>query len=116
MMGWCVSATGALTLSRHFLPVRPGAWLVNLYYTTSARAAPVEERKMGRNEGSTVESLDTLDICPQASALGAEVRGVDIGDDLPRETIEALRIALHHHGVLFFREQSLCTDAAQVAL
>ena len=44
---------------------------------------------------------------PVTAAIGAEVRGVDLGDDLDDATIGALRQALLQHLVLFFRDQDL---------
>jgi taurine dioxygenase len=41
------------------------------------------------------------------SAIGAEVSGVDLGDDLSPDTVSQLRQALLNHQVLFFRSQPL---------
>jgi taurine dioxygenase len=49
-----------------------------------------------------------------AGALGAEITGVDLAQDLPDETIAAIRQALLDHQVIFFRDQAL-TPARQVA-
>lgn len=56
----------------------------------------------------------TLQIRRAAGALGAELSGVDLSDDLPDETIAAIRRALVEHQVIFFRDQDL-TPARQVA-
>jgi taurine dioxygenase len=48
-----------------------------------------------------------LDVRPLASALGAEVFGVDLAEPLDDDTIEALRAALLEHVVIFFRDQDL---------
>jgi len=55
-----------------------------------------------------------LKIGRVAGALGAEISGVDLGRDLPDETIAAIRAALNAHQVIFFRDQDL-TPARQVA-
>jgi taurine dioxygenase len=47
---------------------------------------------------------------PIAGALGAELHGVELGGDLPAETIGAIRQALLDHGVIFFRDQDLPPD------
>ncbi|MGE0416036.1 MAG: TauD/TfdA dioxygenase family protein [Acetobacteraceae bacterium] len=49
-----------------------------------------------------------------AGALGAEVTGVDLSQDLPDEVIAELRAALLEHLVIFFRNQDL-TPARQLA-
>lgn len=54
-----------------------------------------------------------LDIRPVAGQLGAEVVGIRLFPDLPEDTIEAVRQALHRHRVLFFRSQHHLDDAAQ---
>jgi taurine dioxygenase len=46
-----------------------------------------------------------FEVRPIAGALGAELHGVDLAEDLPPETIGAIRQALLDHGVIFFRDQ-----------
>jgi taurine dioxygenase len=53
----------------------------------------------------------SLDVQPVSGALGAEVRGVDLGADLDDATIAAIRRALLDHCVIFFRDQRF--DAEQ---
>ena len=48
-----------------------------------------------------------FEIRPIAGAIGAELHGVDLADDLSAETIGAIRQALLDHGVIFFRDQDL---------
>jgi taurine dioxygenase len=48
-----------------------------------------------------------LEIRPLASALGAEIFGVDLAERLDEGTIEELRAALLEHVVIFFRDQQL---------
>ncbi|HVI34126.1 TauD/TfdA dioxygenase family protein [Phenylobacterium sp.] len=55
-----------------------------------------------------------LKIRRLAGALGAEISGVDLSQDLPDETIAAIRRALVEHQVIFFRDQDL-TPARQTA-
>ena len=50
---------------------------------------------------------NSLDIRPLAGAIGAEILGVDLADDLDDATIAALRRAWLDHLVLFFRDQDL---------
>jgi len=51
-----------------------------------------------------------FEIRPIAGAIGAELHGVDLADDLSAETIGAIRQALLDHGVIFFRDQDLPPD------
>ena len=51
-----------------------------------------------------------FDITPLAGALGAELGGVDLADDLSPGTIAAIRRALLDHLVIFFRDQHLPPD------
>ncbi len=53
----------------------------------------------------------TLDVRPIAGALGAEIHGVDLARDLDDSTVAAIRAAWLEHLVVFFRDQSLDTDA-----
>lgn len=56
-----------------------------------------------------------LEIRRLAGALGAEIGGVDLAQDLPDAVIAAIREALLAHQVVFFRDQRL-TPAEQVRL
>lgn len=56
-----------------------------------------------------------LEVAPISGALGAEVAGVDLADDLSDEVIGEIRQALLDHLVICFREQEL-TPARQIAL
>jgi len=51
-----------------------------------------------------------LKIRRVAGALGAEISGVDLSQDLPDATIAAIRQALLDHQVIFFREQALTPE------
>jgi len=53
-----------------------------------------------------------LDVRPVTSAIGAEIRGVDLKAPLGAETARALNRAFLDHQVLFFRDQFL--DAAEL--
>lgn len=55
----------------------------------------------------TVMTRTRLEVRPLASALGAEVFGVDLAARLDDDTIEELRAALLKHIVIFFRDQEL---------
>lgn len=46
-----------------------------------------------------------IEVRPTAGALGAEIHGVCVADELADETIAAIRQALLEHGVIFFRDQ-----------
>jgi taurine dioxygenase len=47
----------------------------------------------------------TITIEPMTAAIGAEIGGVDLADDLSDETIEEIREALLEWKVIFFRDQ-----------
>lgn len=51
-----------------------------------------------------------MDVRPIASALGAEVCGIDLSQPLSRESVEALRAAWLEHLVLLFRGQTLAPE------
>ena len=51
-----------------------------------------------------------LDIRPIAGALGAEIHGIDLSETLDDEAFGAVRQALHHHLVIFFRNQTISPD------
>jgi taurine dioxygenase len=48
-----------------------------------------------------------LDITPLAGALGAEIRGLDLGRELTPEDAATLRDLLNRHEVIFFRDQDI---------
>ena len=54
-----------------------------------------------------------MQIIPSNSALGAEIRGVDISRTLDDDTVQAIRRALLDHCVVYFRDQRL-RDADQI--
>jgi taurine dioxygenase len=49
----------------------------------------------------------SLQIRPIAGALGAELAGIDLAEDLDGSTIAAIRRAWLEHLVIFFRRQTL---------
>jgi taurine dioxygenase len=51
-----------------------------------------------------------LTVKPLSPALGAEIAGVDLRQDLPEDTIAEIIDAWHQHLVLLFRNQSLSED------
>ncbi|HEY4545101.1 MAG TPA: TauD/TfdA family dioxygenase [Pedomonas sp.] len=56
-----------------------------------------------------------LDIAPVGGRIGAEIRGVNLGEELGDDTIKAIRAALVRHKVIFFREQHALDNASQEA-
>jgi taurine dioxygenase len=58
--------------------------------------------------------MSTIEIMPITAAIGAEVRGVDLRDELTDVDVKILRQALLDHLVLFFRDQPV-TDDEQLA-
>src|ERR1041384_7928446 len=53
---------------------------------------------------------NTLDIRPLSGALGAEILGVDLAQELSDATVAAIRAAWLEHCVVFFREQPLSPE------
>ncbi len=51
-----------------------------------------------------------IEVKPIAGAIGAEIRGVRIADEVPDQTIAAIRRALLDHCVIFFRDQHELPD------
>ena len=52
----------------------------------------------------------TITVTPIAGALGAEIGGVDLSEDLDDAVVEAIRAAWLQHLVVFFRDQPLTED------
>lgn len=50
------------------------------------------------------------EIRPVTGCIGAEIRGLDLREDLPQSTIDTLRAALLEHLVLFFRDQPITVE------
>lgn len=48
-----------------------------------------------------------FEVVPISAALGAEIRGLDVGGPLSDETVAELRRAFNEHQVLFFRHQQM---------
>ncbi|MBT5108204.1 MAG: taurine dioxygenase [Rhodospirillaceae bacterium] len=51
-----------------------------------------------------------ITVAPISGALGAEISGVSVADELDAETIGEIRAALLDHLVIFFRDQDLPVD------
>ena len=60
------------------------------------------------------QSSARLDVKPIAGAMGAEVRGVDLSQELDERTFGFVHRALLDHGAIFFRNQDI-TPAEQMA-
>ena len=58
---------------------------------------------------------NTIDVRPLASAVGAEIAGLDLTEPLAPPALATVKRALAEHGVIFFRDQSL-TETQQIAL
>ena len=53
-------------------------------------------------------------VIPTGGALGAEIKGLDVRQPMPRETVAAVREALLTHCMVFFRDQTI-SEQEQVA-
>jgi taurine dioxygenase len=51
-----------------------------------------------------------IEIRPTSGALGAEVSGVDLADELEAAAVSDIRQAFNAHGVIFFRDQRLTPE------
>jgi taurine dioxygenase len=79
----------------------------------------MEERKMA-NAGESVTRISSraaqasggadIGVFPLSDALGAEIRGVDLRDELDAATIGAVHRAWLDHNVILFRDQHLCDE------
>ena len=58
---------------------------------------------------------NTLEILPVAGALGAEIHGVDLAEDLSNTAFDAIHQAFLDHHVIFFRDQHGLTPERQKA-
>ena len=52
----------------------------------------------------------TLTVRPVAGAVGAEITGVDLAEELADDVVAAIRAVWLDHGVVFFRDQELRPD------
>jgi alpha-ketoglutarate-dependent taurine dioxygenase len=59
-----------------------------------------------------VATTTELDVRPLSPLIGAEIHGLDLSRPLGGPVVAAVRAALNHHHVIFFRDQSL-TPAQQ---
>ena len=55
-------------------------------------------------------SYETIRVEPIAGALGAEIHGVDLAQNLPGHVVGEIRQALLEHLVIFFRDQEITPD------
>jgi taurine dioxygenase len=62
------------------------------------------------------EAGSPLDIAPVAGRIGAEVRGINLAWALDDVTVAAIRAALNHHKVIFFRNQAELDDTTHEQL
>jgi taurine dioxygenase len=52
----------------------------------------------------------TITVTPIAGALGAEISGVDLSEDVPDDVVAEIRAAWLEHLVVFFRDQPISDD------
>ena len=55
-------------------------------------------------------SSGLLDIRPISGAVGAEIHGVDLKDNIPEEQFSEIKSAFGEYGVIFFRDQNLTPE------
>ena len=56
------------------------------------------------------ESYRTIEVRPTSGALGAEIHGIDLAEDIGDDQLAELRRAFDDFGVIFFRDQALTPD------
>ena len=54
-----------------------------------------------------VNAVESMQVIPSGTAVGAEIRGIDLSQPVPEETKAGLRQAWADHGVLLWRDQKL---------
>ncbi|GAA3100586.1 TauD/TfdA dioxygenase family protein [Streptosporangium carneum] len=59
--------------------------------------------------------MSSLTVTPVAGRIGAQIAGVQLGGELPAETVREIRAALLRHKVIFFRGQEHLDEQGQVA-
>ncbi|MGE0280686.1 MAG: TauD/TfdA dioxygenase family protein [Rhizobiaceae bacterium] len=59
------------------------------------------------------KAIPDSDIVPLSFRVGAEIRNIKLGGDLPDATIDAINQALLKHKVVFFRDQNHLDDSEQ---
>jgi taurine dioxygenase len=64
----------------------------------------------GEPGSKPTSSHKRLEVTPIAAALGAEIGGVDLSQDLDEETIAEIRQALLDHLVIFFHDQRITPE------
>lgn len=52
----------------------------------------------------------SIQVEPLSPAVGAEIRGVDLGSAISNSQLAEIRRAFHDHGVIFFRDQALTPE------
>jgi alpha-ketoglutarate-dependent sulfate ester dioxygenase len=73
---------------------------------------------MNKSSTATIGSRTseaTLDVQPITPAIGAEIHGLRLSGELPAKTVTAIRDALLHHRVVFFRGQGHLDEAEHQA-
>ncbi len=58
-------------------------------------------------DASAINTLEALKVIPTGAALGAEVRGIDLAQEMPEEVESALHQSWTEHLVLLLRNQCL---------
>jgi taurine dioxygenase len=63
-----------------------------------------------QGSNSMANAAKRIEISPLSGALGAEVRGLDLGRRIDEETFAAVQAAYLEHQVLVFRDQRLTPE------
>jgi taurine dioxygenase len=63
-----------------------------------------------RPTGRQSASRRSIEIHPLTPVIGAEIRGIDLGQEMDPPTVEAVRAAWYNHTIVLFRGQSLSEE------
>ena len=81
---------------------------VNLLGQEFERARPTRRQKTDREMIDAVSA--DLDVRPLKTHAGAELFGLDLTQVYAEKVYHEIRAAMHHYGVVFFRDQSLTSE------
>jgi taurine dioxygenase len=73
-------------------------------------SALLEDIDIGKHTNFARETYRLIEVEPLAGALGAEIGGVDLSEDISDDLFDEIHQAFLDHLVIFFRDQSLTPD------
>mgnify|MGYP001298997788 CR=1 FL=1 len=76
----------------------------------SAMSGLVEDVLLGSHTNYAADGYRLIEVEPLSGALGAEISGVDLSEDLSDDQFEEVHRAFLDHCVIFFRDQNLTPE------